>query len=300
VKYLVIIAGPTAVGKTETAIAVARHFSTEIISSDSRQIFIEPTIGTAKPSSDELSSVPHHLIATVHVTDYYNAYMFEHDALHVLDTIFVDKDVAVHAGGSGLYVDAVCHGIDEIPDIRPEIRERVNRQFEEEGIESLRHALHILDPTYYAEVDLQNPARLKRAIEICIQTGQAYSQLRTQTRRTRPFTCIKIALTRPREELYTRINKRVDAMVAAGLEDEVRSLQAYRDCMALKTVGYREFFEYFDGQKSYEQTIEAIKQNTRRYAKKQITWLKRTDEYTWFAPEHIDEIIAFIQSRIRS
>lgn len=297
-KTLVVIAGPTAVGKTTTAIRLAQLFNTEIVSADSRQIFVEPQIGTAVPSKEELSLVKHHLIGTLHVTAYYNAWMFEKDALSCVNNIFENHDVAIMVGGSGLYIDAVCNGIDEIPDIEPELRNKINSQFETEGLESLQKSLQTLDPEYYKIVDVQNPVRLKRAIEICLQSGVPYSQLRAQKKNVHPFSIVKIALNLPREELYGRINARVDEMVLRGLEDEVRSLVQYKDCMSLKTVGYREFFDYFDGVYSKDEAIEKIKQNTRKYAKKQITWLKRTDDYVWFSPNDFDEIVSFLKQII--
>ena len=297
-KTLVVIAGPTGVGKTKTGIRIAQHFKTEIISADSRQIFIETNIGTAVPTHEELSQVPHHLIQTHHVWDYYNAWMFEQDALAIADEIFKTHDVALLVGGSGLYIDAVCSGIDEIPDIEPELRAKVNEQYLNEGIESLRQTLKFLDPDYYEIVDIQNPVRLKRAIEICIQAGKPYSQLRKEQSRERPFRIIKLALNLPREELYERINRRVDEMVAAGLEDEVRSLIPQKECMALKTVGYREFFDYFDNLTSKEEAIEKIKQNTRKYAKKQISWLKRDASVQWFPPFDEEKIIGYIEEKL--
>ena len=297
-KTLVVIAGPTGVGKTKTGIRVAQHFNTEIISADSRQIFIETRVGTAVPTDDELSQERHHLIQTRHISEYYNAWMFEQEALAIADEIFKTHDVALLVGGSGLYIDAVCNGIDEIPDIEPELRAKVNEQYLNEGIESLRQTLKFLDPDYYEIVDIQNPVRLKRAIEICIQAGKPYSQLRKEQSRERPFRIIKLALNLPREELYERINRRVDEMVAAGLEDEVRFLIPQKECMALKTVGYREFFDYFDNLTSKEEAIEKIKQNTRKYAKKQISWLKRDADVQWFSPFDEEKIIAYIEENL--
>lgn len=294
-KTLVVVTGPTAVGKTTTAIQLAQHFNTEIISADSRQIFIETKIGTAVPNEEELTLVKHHFIGTRHVTDYYNAWQFEQDALQKADELFQNYDIVILAGGSGLYVDAVCNGIDEIPDIEPDLRERINSQYEKEGIESLRQTLKFLDPEYYKIVDLSNPARLKRAIEICFQTGKTYSELRKENKKTRPFKIIKIALNREREALYERINQRVDQMISDGLEQEVKSLSQWKDCTALKTVGYREFFDYFDGLCTYTEAIERIKQNTRKYAKKQISWIKRDSEYQWFSPNEINEMIQYIE-----
>lgn len=296
-KTLVVIAGPTAVGKTTTAIRLAQLFKTEIVSADSRQIFREPQIGTAVPSQKELSMIKHYLIGTQSVTDYYNAWMYEKDALQCINEILRNNDVAIMVGGSGLYIDAVCNGIDEIPDIAPELRMQINQQFETEGLESLQKSLQKLDPDYYKIVDTQNPVRLKRAIEICLQTGSTYTKLRAKKKNIHSFNIEKIALNLPREELYQRINSRVDVMVENGLEEEVRSLVNYKDCTSLKTVGYREFFDFFEGLCSREEAIEKIKQNTRKYAKKQITWLKRTDDYTWFSPKDFNEIVAFLQSK---
>ena len=296
---LIVIAGPTAVGKTKTAIEVAKHFDTEIISADSRQIFIEPQIGTAVPSQEELNQVKHYLIGTKHVTEYYNAWLYEQEALNIAQSIFQKRNVAILAGGSGLYIDAVCNGIDEIPDIDPELRAHVQSEYETKGIQALRLTLQILDPEYYNIVDLSNPARIKRAIEICLQAGIPYSQLRKAQKKERPFNCIKIALNLPREELYNKINSRVDQMIADGLENEVRKLSQYQDCTALKTVGYREFFDFFAGKCTRDEAIEKIKQNTRKYAKKQITWLNRSNDYTWFSPYEVEKVIDFCEKNIR-
>jgi len=297
-KHLIVIAGPTGVGKTKTAICLAQHFKTEIVSADSRQIFMETKIGTAVPSDEELQAVKHYLIRTRHITEYYNAWLYEQEALETITHIFENHDIAILAGGSGLYVDAVCSGIDEIPDIEPSLRKKVNQQFEAEGVMGLRQTLKLLDPEYYSIVDLQNPVRLKRAIEICLQAGKPYSELRQSQKRNRPFNIIKVALNLPREELYERINLRVDQMIASGLEQEVKQLEPLKECMALKTVGYRESFDYFDAKCTKEEAIEKIKQNTRKYAKKQITWLKRNNDYTWFSPTNLPQIIAHISTQI--
>ncbi len=297
-KHLIVIAGPTGVGKTNTAICIAQHFKTEIVSADSRQIFMETKIGTAVPTDEELQAAKHYLIGTHHISEYYNAWLYEQEALKTITHIFENHDIAILAGGSGLYVDAVCNGIDEIPDIDPSLREKVNQQFEAEGIIGLRQTLKLLDPEYYSIVDLQNPVRLKRAIEICLQAGKPYSELRQSQKRNRPFNIIKIALNLPREKLYERINLRVNQMISSGLEQEVKQLEPLKECMALKTVGYREFFDYFDGKCTKEEAIEKIKQNTRKYAKKQITWLKRNNDYTWFLPTELPQIIAHISTQI--
>ena len=297
-KHLLVIVGPTGVGKTKTAISLAQHFNTEIVSADSRQIFMETKIGTAVPSEEELQAAKHYLIGTHHITEYYNAWMYEQEALNIITHIFENHDIAILVGGSGLYVDAVCSGIDEIPDIEPSLREKINDQFNTEGIASLRQTLKHLDPEYYSTVDLQNPARLKRAIEICLQTGKPYSQLRTSQKKNRPFNIIKIALNVPREELYERINLRVDQMIFSGLEQEAKNLEPQKDCVALKTVGYREFFDFFEKTCTKEKAIEKIKQNTRNYAKKQITWLKRKNDCTWFLPTDLPQIITHITTEI--
>ena len=297
-KHLIVIAGPTGVGKTKTAICLAQHFKTEIVSADSRQIFMETKIGTAVPSDEELQAAKHYLIGTRHISEYTNAWLYEQEALEPITHIFENHDIAILAGGSGLYVDAVCSGIDEIPDIEPSLRKKVNQQFEAEGVMGLRQTLKLLDPEYYSIVDLQNPVRLKRAIEICLQAGKPYSELRQSQKRNRPFNIIKVALNLPREELYERINLRVDQMIASGLEQEVKQLEPLKECMALKTVGYRESFDYFDAKCTKEEAIEKIKQNTRKYAKKQITWLKRNNDYTWFSPTNLPQIIAHISTQI--
>ncbi|MDR2962366.1 MAG: tRNA (adenosine(37)-N6)-dimethylallyltransferase MiaA [Bacteroidales bacterium] len=283
-KKLIVIAGPTGVGKTAAAIVCAKQLHTDIISADSRQFFKEIPIGTAAPTAEERAMVSHHFVGNLSVSDYYNVYKYEVDVLQLLETLFKTHNEVILCGGSGMYIDAVCKGIDDIPDIDPEIRERVTRQFHEEGIESLRTQLQKLDPEYYAIVDLKNHTRLMRALEVCVQTGKSYSEARTNTCKKRPFAIQKIALNMPREELYDRINRRVEAMIAQGLEEEARAVYHLRHLTPLKTVGYREFFDYFDGNTTREFAIEKIKQNSRNYAKRQITWLKRDGEYEWHAP----------------
>ncbi|MCL2328105.1 MAG: tRNA (adenosine(37)-N6)-dimethylallyltransferase MiaA [Bacteroidetes bacterium] len=290
-KHLIVIAGATAVGKTSVAIDVAQHFNTGIISADSRQFFKEIPIGTAAPTVEERALVPHYFVGNLSVSDYYNVYKYETDVLQLLETLFATHNVVVMCGGSGMYIDAVCRGIDEIPDIDAEIRERIIEQFQTEGIESLRWQLQKLDPEYYEIVDLKNPARLMRALEVCMQTGKPYSLVRTNNRKQRPFAIHKIALNLPREELYSRINSRVEAMVEQGLEAEARSMYPFRNYTPLKTVGYREFFDYFDGKTDCNTAIEKIKQNSRNYAKRQITWLKRDVDYRWCAPGEWQELV---------
>ena len=296
-KYLVVITGPTGVGKTKTAIDIAQYFSTEIISADSRQFYQEIPIGTAAPTYKEQALVPHHFVAHLSITDYYNAYSFQNEVISYLPTLFAKKSIVIMCGGSGMYIDAVCKGIDNIPDIAPEIRERVIIQHKTEGVESLRTTLKKLDPEYYAIVDLKNPARLMRAIEVCLQTGKPYSTVRTNMQQPRDFTCIYIALTLPRNELYERINMRVDHMIAQGLEHEARVMLKYKEHTALKTVGYKEFFSYFEGQISRETAIDKIKQNSRNYAKRQISWIKRNPAYTWFSPSDTESIISHISQK---
>lgn len=294
-KYVVVISGPTAVGKTALSIAIAQYFNTEIISADSRQFFKEIPIGTAAPSYEEMNLVYHHCVGNLSITDYYNAFKFEQDALQILSKLFNNHDIVIVSGGSGLYIDALCNGIDDIPDIDSNIRQSVINQYSSQGIESLRSTLQKLDIEYYRIVDLRNPARLMRAIEVCLQTGKTYTSVRTQTSKKRDFVTIKIALNLPRNQLYERINARVDAMLKEGLEQEAKSVIQYRNQTALKTVGYKELFDYFDGNISKQDAIDTIKQNTRNYAKRQISWLKRDSLYTWFEPHNASEIISFIE-----
>lgn len=291
-KKLIVIAGPTAVGKTRVAIECAQFFNTEIISADSRQFFKEIPIGTAAPTAEERALVTHHCVGNLSVSNYYNVYKYETDVLQLLETLFAKFDVVVLSGGSGMYIDALCKGIDEIPDIDTKIREQIVQQFENEGIKSLRVQLQKLDPDYYAIVDLKNPKRLIRALEVCVQTGKPYSLLRTNNEKKRPFSIQKIALNLPREELYNRINQRVGVMLEQGLEAEARSMYPFRNYTPLKTVGYREFFDYFDGTIDYNTAVEKIKQNSRNYAKRQITWFKRDAEYQWCSPNEWAQIVA--------
>lgn len=292
--YLVVVTGPTAIGKTSVSLGIANHFGSEIISADSRQLFREMVIGTAVPDHDELKQVPHHFIHTHSIFDYYNASRYESDVLEKLSILFKTKEVVVLTGGSMLYVDAVCNGIDDLPAIDFLIRKQVVEQFEQEGIEPLLQELKILDPEYYGQVDLKNPKRIMHAIEICRMTGTTYSSFRTNQKKERPFEIIKIGLTATRDILYDRINRRVDAMIAAGLEEEARSLYLHRNNNALNTVGYREWFDHFDGLLGRDETIEKIKSNTRRYARKQQTWFKRDPDIRWFDIADKDLIIPFI------
>jgi len=295
-KNLIVIIGPTAVGKTAISIEIAKSLNTEIISADSRQFYKELKIGTAAPTKEELQTVKHHFIGTLAITDYYSAYKYQEEVKELLSTLFHHHKHIVLTGGSGLYIDAVCNGIDEIPDPDQGIRQDVISIFETQGIEALRQRLKLVDPEYYNKVDLANPKRLIRALEICMQTGQTYSSLRKKQNKHRDFNIIKIGLTREREELYERINERVDAMIVNGMMEEVEKMYPYKNLNALNSVGYKELFDYLDGTLSLDEAINKIKVNTRRYAKKQLTWFGKDKEIRWFHPEEKDKIIEYICS----
>lgn len=299
-KYLIIVTGPTGIGKTKLSIELAQYFSSEILSCDSRQIYKEMRIGTAVPSPEEISAVKHHFIGNVSIHDYYNVSQYEHEALALIDKLHQTNDTVILTGGTGLYIDAICKGIDIMPDPEPEIREELNQRFKKEGILSLQEELKILDLEYYEKVDLNNPARLIRALEVCKQTGKAYSSFRKTQDKERPFMTIKIALNMDRDLLYSRLNQRVDLMKEQGLLAEVKSLYKYKDLTALKTVGYRELFDAFDGDYSIEEGIERIKNSTRRYARKQISWIRRDKQYQWFEPDQLPEIIEYINQEIQN
>lgn len=278
---LVIVLGPTAVGKTDYSIGLAREYGSPVISCDSRQIFREMKIGTAPPSAEQLAAVPHYFIGTRSVTEPYTAGKYELDALALLDELFRDHATLVMCGGSGLYIDALCNGLDAFPDVDPQIREDLMTRLENEGLEALRFELRRLDPQTYESIDPANRQRVVRALEVCIGTGRPFSSYKTAAARERPFSIRKIGLTREREELYDRINRRVDLMMEAGLEEEARSLLPYRDLPALNTVGYRELFDCFDGKYPLEEAVRLIKRNTRHYAKKQLTYWGRDDSIEW-------------------
>lgn len=298
-KHLIVIAGPTGIGKTSESIKIARHFNTEIVSSDSRQIFSELTIGTAVPSPKELAQVKHHFIHTHSIFENYNASRYENEAIELLNILFKKHDVVLIVGGSMLYIDAVCKGIDQMPDADPELRENLKNQLEKEGLEKLRRQLKQLDPEYYNEVDLKNPARIIHALEISLMTGKPYSSFRSNPRKKRPFSIIKIALDCDRKELHNRINLRVDKMMEAGLEEEARRFYKHKKLNSLNTVGYRELFAYFDGEISKGKAIELIKRNSRRYARKQLTWFRKDQNMNWFEPGQTDKLIAFIENQIK-
>lgn len=297
-KKLVVITGPTGIGKTMVGIKIARHFTTEIVSSDSRQIFKELSIGTAVPEPEELKVVKHHFIQTHSITENYNASRYETEVLALLEELFKTHEIVVMAGGSMLYIDAICKGIDIMPDADPEIRENLKKQLEENGIEYLRLQLKTLDPEYYKTVDLKNPNRIIHALEISIQTGFPYSSFRSNQAKKRPFEIIKVALNCNRDILHKRINLRVDKMVEAGLEQEARSVYSQKELNALNTVGYREWFAYFDGEITRDKAIELIKRNSRRYARKQITWFRKDENVVWFEPHQTSEIIRFIEQQL--
>ncbi len=291
---LVVVAGPTAVGKTALGIALAKHFNSEIISADSRQFYREMTIGTAAPSDHELLQVKHHFVYHLSVGDSYNVSRFESDALALLDGLFRRNTVVFMVGGSGLYLNAVCHGIDSLPDPDPEIRRALKETLASDGIHALQDELNLLDPVYASQVDMFNPARLMRAIEICRATGVPYSDLRTNKSRQRPFRVLKVGIELPREILYERINRRVDMMMQSGLFEEALALYPLRHLNALNTVGYRELFDHFEGLTTLEFAVEKIKIHSRRYAKRQLTWFKKDPGYTWFRPDEIDDIIKYL------
>lgn len=297
-KYLIVIAGPTAVGKTALSIRLAKHFNTEIVSADARQFFKEMSIGTAKPSQEEMDGVAHHFIDSHTIQEDYNVGQYEQDALAVLEKIFQHKDIAIMTGGSGLYIKVVTDGMDEIPDIDPEIRITLMKLLEEEGLQALLDKLEELDPQYFALVDKANPQRVMRGVEVCLGTGLPYSSFRKQNQVERPFKTIKIALNLPREVLYQRIDQRMDLMIEAGLLEEAKALQLYRHLNALQTVGYKEIYDYLDGNYDWEEALRLLKRNSRRYAKRQLTWFGKDKAYQWFEPHQYEDIILYIQSQL--
>jgi tRNA dimethylallyltransferase len=294
-KYLIIILGPTASGKTVAGIQIAKIFQTEIISADSRQFYKELKIGTAVPDAQQLKSIPHHFIQNISVHDYYNVSIYEQEVLGLLENLFSQKDIVLMVGGSGMYIDVVCHGIDDLPAIEPVVRKKLEQKLKDEGIESLRLDLKKLDPVYYARADLKNPKRILKALEIFIMTGIPYSSFLTGPKKERPFKIMKIGLNPDREELYENINLRVDHMIQEGLIEEARSLYQIRHCNALNTVGYKEIFDYLEGKITLEEAVSFIKRNTRHYARRQLTWFRRDTSIVWFKPEDIASIVKFIK-----
>lgn len=297
-KYLIVIAGPTSSGKTATAITIAKALRTVIISADSRQFYREIPIGTAAPTREELSEVEHYMIHNLSIEDRYDVADYEKDVLLLLKKLFLNHDAVVMTGGSGLFIDAVCNGLDSIPDISEETRNRVNDLYEKGGVVALQNELQHLDPEYYEIVDKHNPRRLQRAIEVCYQTGLPYSSFRKNNTKERDFKIIKLALLWERNELITRINKRVENMISDGLVEEARSVYNKRNLNSLNTVGYKEMFQYFDGDISLNEAIELIKISTRQYAKRQMTWLRKNNDYRWFSIDEIPKMIEYIQSVI--
>jgi tRNA dimethylallyltransferase len=294
---LVVLTGPTAVGKTTLSIELAKTLSAEILSADSRQFYREMKIGTARPSERILQLVPHYFIAHLSIHDPYNVSRFESDALEKLDSLFGNSSFALLVGGSGLYMNAVCHGIDELPDPDDALREHLKNIYQEEGIGALQEKLRDLDPGYFEQVDQSNPKRLLRAIEVCLTTGLPYSSLRKNIAKPRKFRILKIGLQREREDLNRIIDSRVDKMMYDGLLKEVAGLLPFRRLNALNTVGYKELFNYLDGNYTLDKAVEKIRTNTRRFAKRQMTWFRKDKEINWFHPDDLDEIINFIKQK---
>jgi len=293
-KKLIILTGPTGIGKTDFSISLASALHTEIVSCDSRQMYRELKIGAAQPTEDQLSAVPHHFIANLSITDYYSAGRYELQVLDLLEKLFAKHDKVLMVGGSGMYIDAIVQGIDDLPTANPEIRAQMMHRLEKEGIDSLRAELKELDPDYYSNADIENPKRVIKALEVIAQTGKTYSSQRTGQAKKRPFDIIMVGLTMDRQQLYNRIDCRVDAMLDAGLENEARSLYEYKNLNSLNTVGYKELFGYFDGKYDFDEAVRLIKRNSRRYAKKQMTWFNRYQQMHWFDRNNESEITNFI------
>ena len=297
-KTLIVVVGATGSGKTDLSLRLATHFAAPILSTDSRQVYRGLPIGTAQPTAEQLATAEHHFIASHELTDNFNCGEYEVQALARLEELFQKHDTVVAVGGSGLYIQALCEGMDDLPQADEELRKTLSERLKNEGIESLLAELQHLDPTYYEQVDRQNPSRVLRAVEVCLQTGQPYSSLRTGEKRERNFRILKVGIDWVREALYDRINRRVDMMIDEGLEAEARAVYHLRHLNSLQTVGYREMFEYFDGTISREEAIELIKRNSRRYAKRQMTWFRRDEEIRWFSPEEFDSMIEFLENKI--
>jgi tRNA dimethylallyltransferase len=295
-KNLIALGGPTAVGKTEMAIQLANYFHSPIISADSRQLYHELSIGTAKPTKAELNTISHHFIDHINITDKYNVSIFEKECIELLNDIFLNKDVVVMTGGTGFYMNAVMDGLDDIPSTDPSIRDELTEEWESGGLEKLQIELKKADPEYANQVDMQNPRRIIRALSVIRATGKPYSYFTTGEKTKRDFQSIRIMLSMPREELYKKINDRVDRMINDGLVDEVKSLIRYKDLQALQTVGYRELISFLEDEISFERAVDLIKQNSRRYAKRQLTWFRNQGNWTEFHPQDLDGIIQFIES----
>ena len=293
-KTLIVITGPTAVGKTDLCMEIAGRFDIPIINADSRQLFRELRIGTASPTPEQLAKVRHYFVGTLNIGDYYSASMYEQDVMTLLGQLFKTSDYALLSGGSMMYIDAVCNGIDDIPTVDEKTRTLMKRRLAEEGLEKLVEELRRIDPEHYEVVDRHNPRRVVHALEICHMTGQTYTSFRKAEKKQRPFEIIKIGLNREREELYNRINSRVDSMMEQGLLKEAEEMLPYRQANALNTVGYKELFSYFDGIWELDEAVERIKGNTRRYARKQLTWFKRDQQMKWFHPDEQEQIMKYI------
>lgn len=298
IKNLIVIVGPTGSGKTDLSIAVAEHYNCPIISTDSRQFYQGIPIGTAQPTVEQLSRIEHHFIASHSLEEDFNCGAYEQAALERLEELFSKHDQVVAVGGSGLYVKALCEGMDSLPEVDPALREELSQRLQNDGLESLCEELKERDPAFYDVVDRKNPARVLRALEVCIATGLPYSSLRTGVRQQRPFRIVKVGVNMDRATLYERIDRRVDMMIDEGLEGEARAVYPLRRCNSLQTVGYREFFDYFDGVITRDQAIELIKRNSRRYAKRQLTWFGRDSEIEWFSPSERDKILEYIDSKV--
>ena len=296
---LVVLIGPTAVGKTETSFAIAGHFGCPIISADSRQMYSGMEIGTAMPTQEELARHKHYFVGQLTPGDYYSAARYEEDVLALLEKEFPHHPTMLMSGGSMMYIDAVCNGIDDIPTVDDDTRRMIIEKYEREGLEQLSRELKILDPEYYNTADIKNPKRVMHALEICYMTGQPYSSFRKQTKKERPFNIIKIGLRREREELYERINRRVDIMFEQGLVEEVKKFHHLKEHNSLNTVGYKEIFKYLDGEWSLPFAIEKIKQNTRIYSRKQVTWYRKDEDIAWFHPGNTSDIIAHIEKELK-
>jgi len=295
---LIVIVGPTAVGKTSVSIQLAKKYNADIISADSRQFYSEIPIGTAAPTTEEMEGVKHHFVGKLSVNDYYNVSKFETEVINLLDDYFRQNDIMIMVGGSGLYINAVCNGIDELPDIDENLRKQLNNLYQKEGLKALQDKLLTLDPEYYKKVDINNPKRLLRALEVCMQTGQTYTSLRKGNAVKRPFNIIKIGLELPRKQLNERIERRVYSMLEEKWLDEAKSVYHLKNVNALNTVGYKELFKYLNGDWDYETAIDKIKVNTRRFAKRQMTWFKRYEDISWFSPNELNNIIEYIDNRL--
>lgn len=299
IKTLIVLIGPTGVGKTDLSLELAEKYDSPIISADSRQLYSRLKIGTAAPTEEQLKRIKHYFVGILNLDEYYSAAQYELEVINLLNELFSKHNVIVLTGGSMMYIDAICNGIDDIPTVDSETRQLIMNKYKEEGLERLCAELKLMDPEYYSIVDLKNHKRVMHALEICYMTGKTFTSFRTGQKKKRPFKIIKIGLTREREELYNRINKRVDQMIKDGLVEEVKSVYQYRDMNSLNTVGYKEIIQYLEGKCSLDFAIEKIKQNSRIYSRKQMTWFKRDNEITWFHPEQKKEIEKYIETQIQ-